>query len=331
MKKISCTFVVRETEQTLLYADWQGTNLHDYMSRVPFGLFDFLTVRLNCKHMKQMLYSRLRFLPYVVFVLLCFAVPDAVHSANATHGEGVVLGRAIAAAEGGGGLVASGTGGQQSRPNVSSSPDGYALAVAAIEKEYDLNLYQVLSLFFAPGSFFSDVRIELQPAPKSRQQGLSAPRATSDGRQAISLPGLPFFPGEAATPLSATGSSSLQVPGGFHLKRLLIFLVADSRYSEGELAFMKQLTEAAAKVDPRRGDEIIISTQVFPSETVTTTLSEEVTETITARKRPVLTMRRPLDIPGTALIISSALLIFVVIYLAVVLHRHYSQKANTGQ
>lgn len=200
----------------------------------------------------------------------------------------------------------------------------HGLELAVMEQAYDAVLYQVLSRFFAPGSFRIDVRMEVQfhreqparqsPAPAERQVNGTV------------LPGMPYAADESLI-------TSLQQPFGavpalrMELKRINVMVFADTIYDAGQLELMHQLVSAAAKFEPRRGDRVMIIPQAFPRQTIEREIvieEEIIVEEDEAADMTKEAVDKQVDIRGLVLVISSALLIFVVIYLAVALRKRYA-------
>lgn len=203
----------------------------------------------------------------------------------------------------------------------------YGIELAEAERAYDATLYQVLSYFFVPGTFLLDVRLEAEP----RITDIHTTTPEKAIHTITSLPGLPHFEEETTIP----GSSSTSISRfftGMELKRLHITVYADSSYVEGELDFMKQLIMAAAKVENSRGDQVHIISQSFPEELMppgkkaTAKLDGEKIDGDDTHVREIFGLqmtRRITELPGLVLLISSAVLIFLIIFFAITLHKKY--------
>ena len=204
----------------------------------------------------------------------------------------------------------------------------YGLELAELEQSYDRVLYQVLSQFFAPGSFGVDTRLEVQfhrPQPQS-------PPPAANAQNGLALPGMPLPTARSiATPSPQPGQAADRSHIRMELRRINVRVFADTMYKASDLAFMEQLVASAAKLEARRGDRIVMVPRAFPTKErpalveVKTTYREEIDkETDTPRPVGRLTPLRRLDLPGIILVVSSLLLIFAVIYVAVVLRRKYA-------
>ena len=203
----------------------------------------------------------------------------------------------------------------------------YGLELAELEQSYDRVLYQVLSQFFAPGSFGVDSRLEVQ---FHRHQPQPSPSA-ADAQNGLALPGMPLPTARTvASPSPQPGQAANRLPIRMELRRINIRVFADTMYKADDLAFMEQLVASAAKLEARRGDRVVIVPRAFPTKErparieVETTYREHIAEAVDRPGRvDRLTPVRRLDLPGIILVVSSVLLIFAVIYMAVVLRRKY--------
>lgn len=201
----------------------------------------------------------------------------------------------------------------------------HGLELAGMEQAYDAVLYQELSRFFAPGSFRIDVRLEV----RFHRDQPSRPSPAPAARQANGtvLPGMPF-PSDETTVASVAGQQPFGVAPSLRmeLRRINVMVFADTTYRAEDLELMQQLVSSAAKFEPRRGDRVVFIPQAFPGKNIAKEVVEE--EVIVEEEDPAAmddkAVDRPIDIRGLVLAISSALLIFVVIYLAVALRKRYA-------
>ncbi len=214
----------------------------------------------------------------------------------------------------------------------------YGLELSELERAYDESLYRVLAPFFARGSFVADIRLEVEMRRTAAPVRTTTSSSPAQAPPPSQLPGMPYNPSDAQP---ATRREEVVVTAGapsvrLELKRLNITIYADSRYSNSQLAFMEQLAAAAVKAEPQRGDMIRIIKQNFPDKTeFPAGILTPGTAGMTGDEHQVLLLEksekskkfqpvRPLDFPGILLVSSSALLIFVLIYLMVVLNRRYA-------
>ncbi len=193
----------------------------------------------------------------------------------------------------------------------------YGIELAEVERAYDATLFRVLSNFFEPGTFLPDVRLEV----RARTTDIQTSSAEEAVRIVTSLPGMPYFEQQATPGGSSTTISRFFT--GMELRRMHITIYVDTIYGEARLGFMKQLVMAAAKLEPTRGDRVNIISQPFPKDQLhpgTDLTSTELSKDTPDRK----TSRLPLTLPEWLLVISSALLIFVIIYLAISFWKIYA-------
>ncbi len=204
----------------------------------------------------------------------------------------------------------------------------YGIELAEVERAYDATLFRALSNFFEPGTFLPDVRLEVQ----ARTTDIHTSTAKEVVRTITSLPGMPYFEQEATAP-DRSGTTMSRFFTGMELKRMHITIYADTIYDGARLSFMRQLIIAAAKVEPTRGDRINIISQPFPNDRPHKSTSPTLTEVAKAAdaksmliKDPTETkkLRIPLNLHEWLLVISSTLLIFVIIYLAISLWKIYA-------
>lgn len=209
---------------------------------------------------------------------------------------------------------------------LSSGVMAYGIELAELERAYDATLYHVLSYFFKPGTFLPDVRIEARPRLSETQTAPAAESAPS----VSSLPGMPNYNGEITLPRLMV----LNMPPAFtglELRRLHITIYADTLYTTAMQEFMKQLIVAAVKVEPQRGDRVHIVPLAFPHETYEQLMAAVKADTTTPDAEPPSKesikdkrLRKLFEMPGLMLAISSVLLIFAIVYLAVSLQRRYA-------
>ena len=208
----------------------------------------------------------------------------------------------------------------------------YGIELAALERSYDATLYQVLAYFFKPGTFLSDVRMEVTVRTNDSDAAHKAGRspAAMTMPQVSTLPGMPNFNGETTLPRLAAAERTLEF-SALELKRLHITLYVDAVYTASMQEFMKQLIIAAVKVEPQRGDRVQIIALPFPRKThdqlVAVTESDTISVMdVTPPPEEAIKdhgLHKLFELQGMVLAISSVLLIFFIIYLTVTLRRRY--------
>ncbi|MDP2423092.1 MAG: LysM peptidoglycan-binding domain-containing protein [Bacteroidales bacterium] len=191
----------------------------------------------------------------------------------------------------------------------------YGLQVAALEQKYDRYLHSVLSQYLVPKSYLVDVRVELEPIKANVSKPNPATQVVFD----IDLPGMPFIPEDLLrrdmfTEPSSSGFSVFY--SKLQLQRLVILVYVDTMYSAQEIAFVQQLVQSVAKIEPQRGDKIQILPQVFPSKPQISNAQE--LELTASNEMP--TQKHSLifnSLPGLILVVSVVILIIAIVLLLV--------------
>ncbi len=143
------------------------------------------------------------------------------------------------------------------------------LRVTNLEQQYDSQIIQVLANYFNRKKFFIDVNINAELVDEAIGTSQNQVVSTSQPRQNLFMPGLPFVPDEN---VRAPSSVSLQPDvivnqntiKTLRLINMSVNIYADTSLTAEQLELMRFITSIAVKTNEARGDEIIISQLAIP-------------------------------------------------------------------
>ena len=235
----------------------------------------------------------------------------------------------------------------------------YGIELAEVEQAYDATLYQVLSYFFEPGTFLPDVRVEAQ----ARTTDVHTTSPEEAVRIITNLPGLPHFEEETTIAGSSVTTISKFFTGielkrlhitiyadtsygqdELELMQQLVIAAAKVETTRGDKVHIipqpfprersqpgsgwKVTTSAQTKKIVRAGVDATDAdaTDVDATDVDVTGVDADavVADDTHVRETAHIRLKRPVaELPALVLLISSALLIFVIIYITISLRKRY--------
>lgn len=146
------------------------------------------------------------------------------------------------------------------------------LRVANLEQQYDSQIIQILANYFDRKKFFIDVNLEAELIDETVGTSQNQVVSSSQPRQNLFMPGLPFLPEEnvrqqpslTLEPDVIVNQNTIKT---LRLVSMNVNIYADTSLTAEQLELMRFITGIAVKVNPNRGDQIVISQIAIPDYT----------------------------------------------------------------